>query len=178
MATLPEMLDLSEAEARKVLGGAVRTEAAVREVNAVLGRLPIVNVRVAVDADLPGSAQTTVAPGAMVAIVVDLVRTTRDGTGRAQGGRRDPISPSAFAPRFPKPQTEGWWLVCADHAADELKALRRVTVAQQTTVAITIAAPQLPGSYTFGVLLISDVYMGLDQEYAVHITVAAAPVAE
>ena len=78
----------------------------------------------------------------------------------------------AYTPRYPKAQTEGWWLVCGDTATDELKALRRVTVAHRTTVTLSVAAPVLPGAYDLALMLVSDAYLGLDQQYTVRLTVA------
>ena len=57
---------------------------------------------------------------------------------------------------------------------DELKAIRRVSFGRRTTVALSIPAPIMPGTYTYTVFVISDVYLGLDQQYDVVFTVASA----
>ena len=68
---------------------------------------------------------------------------------------------------------EGWWLLLADPARDELLALKRVAVLRVGTMTTTLAflAPLDPGAYTFSVHLVSDTYVGVDQECAVAVTV-------
>lgn len=78
----------------------------------------------------------------------------------------------AYTPRYPKVQTEGWWLVFGDTTTDELKAFRRVTFAHRTTATLSVAAPVLPGTYDLALMLVSDAYLGLDQQYTVRLTVA------
>jgi len=63
-------------------------------------------------------------------------------------------------------QEEGWWLVCADVATDTMKALKRVTVLDSSTVSLNILSPPAASGkpYHYALFLISDVYLGLDQQ--------------
>jgi hypothetical protein len=162
-------MDLADDAAAAALTSAGLAPAAARDALGVLSRLPIVSVRWAVDA---GGADGRLAPGDMVELVVDLVRTVRGGRERGRDGT-DGIGAgaAAYAPCFPKPQTEGWWLVCADLAADDVKAIRRVALGRHATVTLAWPAPMVAGTYTYALMLLSDVYLGLDQQYDVPVHV-------
>ncbi len=92
--------------------------------------------------------------------------------------------------RPPHAVRPGWWVVCGNVGSDELVALRRVTVrprrgrlgrrvdrraraqlAGRATVTLSVTAPSAPGRYSFAVLLMSDVYLGLDQQLNVTVLV-------
>lgn len=77
-----------------------------------------------------------------------------------------------FAPRFPKPQTEGWFVLVADVARDEVIAVKRVgwTAAggkkvQPGTKLSARAVIRLPECHTarkLDVIVVSDGYVGLE----------------
>ncbi len=56
----------------------------------------------------------------------------------------------------------------AEH--DELVALRRASCQRNTHVTLEFQVPQVPGVYRLHLYLVSDSYVGLDQEYSVSIT--------
>eukprot|EP00457_Paulinella_chromatophora_P000148 gb/GEZN01000148.1/.p1 GENE.gb/GEZN01000148.1/~~gb/GEZN01000148.1/.p1 ORF type:complete len:2144 (+),score=329.45 gb/GEZN01000148.1/:63-6494(+) len=71
---------------------------------------------------------------------------------------------SAYAPFF-KTKNEGWWLVLGRNDKDELVALKRVLCRSQTQCSLRFDAPSEKGQYIFTVVLMSDTYLGLDQQY-------------
>ena len=76
----------------------------------------------------------------------------------------------ALAPRFPKPKLDGWWLVLG--CEDELLALKRVQLHRGTTRAeLQFIAPEEAGQLDYEVYLISDSYIGLDQQHGVRMSV-------
>ncbi|RDA90463.1 hypothetical protein CP533_3932 [Ophiocordyceps camponoti-saundersi (nom. inval.)] len=84
--------------------------------------------------------------------------------------RRNPLPPQCrvWAPRFPKPQTEGWFVVVST-ADDSMFALRRVAwpanVARgaKPVATASLTLPEaLPGG-TVRVLVVSDAYLGLER---------------
>ncbi|KAJ2807036.1 putative steryl acetyl hydrolase mug81 [Coemansia guatemalensis] len=105
----------------------------------------------------------------------------------------------AFTPRFGKTQYEGWWVLLAQD--EELLAVKRVAMqgntqsgkntrgskaplsangtsssdvhatTQSRTTKLLFITPEKPGSYSLRLLLASDAYLGLDQEFEVPITV-------
>ncbi|KAJ2901105.1 activating signal cointegrator 1 complex subunit 3 [Coemansia aciculifera] len=89
----------------------------------------------------------------------------------------------AYTPRFGKPQYEGWWAVLAQD--EELVALKRVSMqgapgqesggyealAKPRSIKLMFITPEQPGPYTLKLHVVSDAYLGLDQQIDVGITV-------
>ncbi|KAM4056735.1 sec63 brl domain-containing protein [Hirsutella rhossiliensis] len=80
-----------------------------------------------------------------------------------------------FAPKFPKPQTEGWFVVLADVGRDEVIAIKRVGWSaagnnkgfgqgSRPSTKATLKLPDLaPGqAHRMDVLVVSDAYVGLE----------------
>ncbi|KNC51125.1 activating signal cointegrator 1 complex subunit 3 [Thecamonas trahens ATCC 50062] len=77
----------------------------------------------------------------------------------------------AYAPRFPRPVREGWWIVVG--LDDEILALKRVGgLRHKLATELEFYTPDVPGDYTLTVHLVSDCYMGLDQCVEVSMVVA------
>ena len=88
------------------------------------------------------------------------------------GGRR--ARRSAFAPAFPKARGGGWWLVMGE--GDELFALKRINLPSgggsgPLKTELMMCAPEEPGVHECAVLLVSDSYIGLDQQVTVRVEV-------
>jgi len=83
-----------------------------------------------------------------------------------------------YAPRFPKPQTEGWFVVVADSAADEVLAVKRlgwaagkkfgnstpaatIGIGTRPTARVRIKLPDAARGRRLDVFVISDAYVGL-----------------
>ncbi|OLN95658.1 putative helicase mug81 [Colletotrichum chlorophyti] len=91
-----------------------------------------------------------------------------------------------YAPRFPKPQNEGWFVVLADPARDEVIAVKRagwsqgpgrsVAVGSKPSARANIKIPDPAQGRKLDVIVVSDAYVGL--EYRVGIDVPAAPVVD
>ncbi|KAJ2403754.1 activating signal cointegrator 1 complex subunit 3 [Coemansia sp. RSA 2526] len=101
----------------------------------------------------------------------------------------------AYTPRFGKVQYEGWWAVLAQDT--ELLAVKRISMqgksestgvwanngevrvegsknakkAESRTAKLMFITPETQGAYVLKLLVMSDAYLGLDQEYDVNITV-------
>jgi pre-mRNA-splicing helicase BRR2 len=103
------------------------------------------------------------APGEAVTVAVVLRREA--GTeGMSEGARLGAV----YAPLFPKPKSEGWWLVVGQPSSNSICAIKRVAFGESTTQQITFACPEgLPvGSLAkFRLYFMSDSYLGCDQEY-------------
>ena len=123
----------------------------ISELHAVLRTLP--NVR------LTASAPLKLAPGEEAAVSVQLDALNASGRSKA------------YAPRFPKPKQAGWWLVLGEE--DELLALKKLRFDRGATSAeLLFEAPDEPGEYVWSVRLVSDSYIGLDQQAEVRVVVA------
>jgi hypothetical protein len=80
----------------------------------------------------------------------------------------------AYAPKFPKTKDEGWWLVIGDPSVGELIALKRLSMLQKNARAnLTFNVPDLEGEYHYYFYLISDCYLGLDQQYDINFVVSS-----
>ncbi|MDA4133104.1 MAG: hypothetical protein OK454_08280, partial [Thaumarchaeota archaeon] len=83
-----------------------------------------------------------------------------------------------YAPKFPKPQNEGWFVVVGDLARDEVFAVKRVgwtqgagksvSVGSRPSARAVIKLPEFEGSIPavrkVDVLVISDAYVGMQYE--------------
>ncbi|KAJ2821615.1 activating signal cointegrator 1 complex subunit 3, partial [Coemansia furcata] len=89
----------------------------------------------------------------------------------------------AYTPRFGKVQYEGWWAVLAQD--DELVAIKRVSMqgseesasresSVTRSVKLMFITPEQPGPYTLKLYVVSDAYLGLDQQLDIDITVGEA----
>lgn len=77
-----------------------------------------------------------------------------------------------YAPKFNKAQFEGWWIVFGDEAKDELLELKRVSPSSSDrrnrphdmSTTFKFVTPADSGHHQFKIFLVSDGYLGLDQE--------------
>ncbi|XP_048883103.1 activating signal cointegrator 1 complex subunit 3 [Brienomyrus brachyistius] len=84
----------------------------------------------------------------------------------------------ATAPRFPKPKDEGWFLVLGEIDRRELLAVKRVGyVRNQSSASIAFFTPEKTGRCIYTLYLMSDSYLGLDQQYDIYLNVMPASVA-
>eukprot|EP00916_Digyalum_oweni_P004984 GHVL01008895.1.p1 GENE.GHVL01008895.1~~GHVL01008895.1.p1 ORF type:complete len:2144 (+),score=476.12 GHVL01008895.1:34-6465(+) len=73
-----------------------------------------------------------------------------------------------YAVYFPTPKDEHWWLVIANTETNNLVAIKRVNMPQKKSkVKIAFDAPEETGTYNYTLYLMSDCYMGIDQEIKV-----------
>ncbi|CAI2174252.1 1160_t:CDS:10, partial [Funneliformis geosporum] len=80
-----------------------------------------------------------------------------------------------YAPRFPKPQYESWWLVFGDKSTDSIIDMKRVNMrngpfgefSNLQTFKLKLITPENGGNYRYTIFLISDGYLGLDQQFDV-----------
>ncbi|XP_026582462.1 activating signal cointegrator 1 complex subunit 3 [Pseudonaja textilis] len=81
----------------------------------------------------------------------------------------------AIAPRFPKVKDEGWFMILGEVDKKELVALKRVGyVRNQNVISIAFYTPEIPGRYIYTLYLMSDSYLGIDQQYDIFLNVLPA----
>ncbi|XP_030580581.1 activating signal cointegrator 1 complex subunit 3 [Archocentrus centrarchus] len=94
------------------------------------------------------------------------------------GQQRRKQDSKAQAPRFPKVKDEGWLLIVGEVDRRELLAVKRVGyVRNRTAVSMALYTPEKTGKCIYTLYLISDSYLGLDQQYDVHLNVTPASIA-
>ena len=77
--------------------------------------------------------------------------------------------------RFPKPQDEAWFLVLGNvEDNQDILALKRVNTIRggsPTTQQLTFWTPEVTGRVILTLYVMSDSYIGLDQQYDIHLEV-------
>uniref|UniRef100_A0AAV2MBR4 Activating signal cointegrator 1 complex subunit 3 n=1 Tax=Knipowitschia caucasica TaxID=637954 RepID=A0AAV2MBR4_KNICA len=93
------------------------------------------------------------------------------------GQQRRKQDNKAQAPRFPKAKDEGWFLVLGEVDRRELLAVKRVGYVRNRTVAsVAFYTPESTGKYIYTLYVMSDSYLGLDQQYDIHLKVIPASI--
>ena len=83
----------------------------------------------------------------------------------------------AHAPRFPKPKDEGWFLIVGDVESRDVIALKRVGfVRGSSRQSLALYTPETPGRVIYTLYLMSDSYLGLDQQYDICLDVIRASI--
>ena len=78
----------------------------------------------------------------------------------------------AHSPRFPKPKDEGWFLVVGEIENKEVIALKRTSfVRGRSSQQLAVYTPETAGRVIYTLYLMSDAYLGLDQQYDLHLDV-------
>nr|XP_053644065.1 activating signal cointegrator 1 complex subunit 3-like isoform X1 [Cherax quadricarinatus] len=79
------------------------------------------------------------------------------------------------APKFTKPKDEGWFVVLGNAESGELLALKRVPpVRGSSTYLLSFRTPDIPGSAVLTLYVMSDSYLGLDQQYDIPLKIIEA----
>jgi pre-mRNA-splicing helicase BRR2 len=82
-----------------------------------------------------------------------------------------PFDPTVHAPFYPTKKMENWWLVVGDEKTKNLLAIKRVTIAKELKTRLEYTVPAA-GSYDLKLFLMSDSYVGVDQEREFSVTAA------
>ena len=80
-----------------------------------------------------------------------------------------PLGPTtfAYAPQFPKLKQDGWWVLVGTPGSGELCALRRLSLNARVTVFdLTFEAQAGPATNKYALYLMSDTYLGINQQHA------------
>ena len=118
----------------------------------------------------------SITAGSSVTVKVTLQRDVdeeEDGDSKGAGG----AVPTVYAPRYPVAKNEGWWLVVGDPDKNELVCIKRVALkGASQEVELEFNAPAASGPLSYKLSLMSDSYLGADQEYDLDLKVGdAAP---
>ncbi|XP_038129491.1 activating signal cointegrator 1 complex subunit 3 [Cyprinodon tularosa] len=93
------------------------------------------------------------------------------------GQQRRKQDSKAQAPRFPKAKDEGWFLIMGEVDRKELLAVKRVGyVRNHTAVSVAFYTPEKTGKCIYTLYVMSDSYLGLDQQYDIHLNVRPASI--
>ncbi|KAH7326555.1 putative ATP dependent RNA helicase [Stachybotrys elegans] len=78
---------------------------------------------------------------------------------------------TVHAPFYPGKKMENWWLVVGDEQTKNLLAIKRVTIGRELNVRVEYTVPA-PGEHKLKLFLMSDSYIGVDQEREFSVTAA------
>ena len=73
------------------------------------------------------------------------------------------FDPTVHAPFYPAKKTENWWLVVGEESSKTLLAIKRVTIGKKLNVRLEFTVPT-PGRHDLKLMLMSDSYVGVDQD--------------
>ena len=157
MKRVQELFGYSNADVRNAM-----KEAGVSEVEAamkVLSRLPDVKLRHRIEGVKFEDGKYLLEKDAEYDIKVDIQRSN--------GAEK-----RAYCPRFPKPQSEGWWMLIAEEKDDEIHLMKRVNggmegneaSSRNLVTSLPFSTPEEPGEYEYKILCLSDCYIGFDFE--------------
>lgn len=80
--------------------------------------------------------------------------------------------PVVCAERYPQVKAEGWWLVVGDPAKNELISIKRVAMKKDEMKVSLDFVPSKQGTFRYKLYLMSDSYIGCDQEFDIELDVA------
>lgn len=86
-------------------------------------------------------------------------------------GEDEEVDTTVHAPFYPTKKMENWWLVVGEESSKTLLAIKRVTIGQQLKVRLEYTVPTA-GKHDLKLFLMSDSYIGVDQEPTFSITAA------
>eukprot|EP00918_Siedleckia_nematoides_P007897 GHVU01017169.1.p1 GENE.GHVU01017169.1~~GHVU01017169.1.p1 ORF type:complete len:125 (-),score=31.68 GHVU01017169.1:623-997(-) len=79
---------------------------------------------------------------------------------------------AVHAPFYPKEKEEQWWLILGEYKNNMSMAVKRVNTTQAiTTVNVEFEAPDAKGEHELTLYLMSDSYLGCDQEHSFNLKV-------
>jgi len=149
-----DLMEMEDDDRTELLG---MTPAQLSDVARACNRYPNIEMSFDVeDAD-------DVAAGDSVTVLVSLERDTEEVTK----------VPTVHAPRFPKVKEEGWWLVVGDVKSNVLLCIKRISLLHTAKVKLEFVASSA-GEHVYNLYLMSDSYVGCDQELELPLTVAEA----
>ncbi len=78
---------------------------------------------------------------------------------------------SVHAPFFPQNKMENWWLVVGEESTKSLLAIKRITIGRKLEMKLEYVVPT-PGEHKLNLYLMSDSYVGVDQDPNFTVTAA------
>ena len=141
-------------------------EEEIEEVWAVMERLPRLEVSLQVNGE---RLQTGGQSGLRVKVQQD--RETTVTVSLARRNRPGKEGLRVHSPKFPKPKDEAWILVIGNPETRELLALKRVGGVRGRVRHSLVVSPDQAGRLDLALYVMSDCYLGLDQQFSLPLQV-------
>ncbi|KAH7416947.1 Sec63 Brl domain-containing protein [Cadophora sp. MPI-SDFR-AT-0126] len=81
------------------------------------------------------------------------------------------VDTTVHAPFYPGKKMENWWLVVGEESSKTLLAIKRITIGRSLNLRLEYTVPT-PGKHDLKLFLMSDSYVGVDQDPSFSVTVA------
>lgn len=81
------------------------------------------------------------------------------------------VDTTVHAPFYPVKKMENWWLVVGEESTKSLLAIKRITIGRALNLRLEYTVPT-PGEHELKLSLMSDSYVGVDQDPSFSVTVA------
>uniref|UniRef100_A0A8B9PL63 Activating signal cointegrator 1 complex subunit 3 n=1 Tax=Apteryx owenii TaxID=8824 RepID=A0A8B9PL63_APTOW len=186
---LPELMTACEGK-ENVFASIVDSELQAAHISQAwnfLSRLPILNISLSIKGywDDPVQPQNEVPVPSLttdmrddkkwIKLYADQEYVLQINLQRTQMGYQGKQDSKAAAPRFPKVKDEGWFLILGEIDKKELFALKRIGyVRTRNTVSVAFYTPETSGKYIYTLYLMSDSYLGMDQQYDIYLNIIPA----
>lgn len=76
-----------------------------------------------------------------------------------------------ICPRFLNKKLETWWIVIGDPTNNTLCAIKKTPLKVEMSTSLIFNAPEQSGDYKYKLYLVSDSYLGCDQEFELNFKV-------
>jgi len=113
-------------------------------------------------------SQQEVRPGETVSVSIVLQRATEDDEKVGV--------PTVYSCNSKTTNLEGWWALVSDNATKTLLSVRWLALARTAKLSLQFSAPSEQGKHNLTITLMSDSYLGCDQEYEFDLNVSGAPI--
>eukprot|EP00897_Mesotaenium_endlicherianum_P001872 jgi/Mesen1/1712/ME000138S00568 len=163
VSTLPQLLQLPPDRLRQLLRPHLGDGRALADFLKAWNQLPRVSMTWRFMAASHNKEEPGGASGAVLEVLLGRRRSAREHSLRA------------YTPRFGRAKDEGWWLLVGSPDTQELHALKRVSFSDRLTTRLTLSANVLSHKQDMAIHLVSDCYLGLDQEHALEVPASLRP---
>lgn len=151
------IFDLMEIDDKKRMAILSLDNARLADVAKFVNQYPNIDVQFELDSE-------TVEAGDIVTVIVSLER---------EGEEDESLGP-VIAPFYPYKKDEGWWLVVGNTADKSLLAIKRTSFGVKATAKLEFNAPNVIGPLICKMYLMSDSYLGVDQEFDLSLNITEA----
>eukprot|EP01135_Chromosphaera_perkinsii_P001316 Nk52_evm43s164 gene=Nk52_evmTU43s164 len=150
---LPEVVAMKPDQLRKVLIKLLQKKK-VDEIMNALRKFPVIDVKYSINGRCVVGEEC-----------IFSIRLTK-----LQKGGSTSQNSKAFAKHMTKPIEEGWWVVIGDSLTSELFAMKKISMGSRKSISTNLSFQlDTPGESLLTVYLISDCYLGLDQQYVLSV---------
>lgn len=166
---------MDDAQLTRILGGGLGLPSShIKEITRVVMNLPWLEVTVAIEGSTERHGRWQVDAGKDYELKIRMKRS------RALTSKESDLR--VYAPQFPKPQMESWFVLLGDETSDELMALKRVSSSSSSrselrhsgslATSLKFKAPLILGDGGFTVSILSDSVLGVDEKMNVNLWVS------